>query len=694
MSGGFIDNPEVLLETARAKQSLVDNTVTFYDKASSTGSPQKTTKTTAVHFWYLNTDGASNNTPHYSQSLGRVHDYTEAVVNSVDGRREVDEKDYQKPDGKYRAIVKLFLLYENQKTLRDDEASWPMATGWLVKEDIVVTAGHCAYDHSHNLGRLVKVKAYVGYRGRKTVGDSERVEHQCGTAVATTSGWINTTGGEEASDVSLIKLSKPFKTAGNCFKWTQTPIAQTAAGLGVVGYPGDIIDDGERGARMYEMFRNTDYNLQSSDLHMLEYKIDTYGGNSGSPVFNDKKSLTAIGVHVLGGYSRNSASVFDGPWGNRFEALKNIASRLSTIEEKSKDATNPDKDRPWLWMLHETTTESEDDDPVHLGLVDTTRKALKLIADIPGDILNADTSALGLSFGPDAGPQISILASTAIAAAGRLAADSGNPSHAEALANSRPYDGIIGRAILAEAALQYHFKTKLSLKDREKVTEFLGPVVASLKPFVMNVAPRILQGVLEPSMRLLLSHMISESKLDTDDVRKRRSLTAEKDTGLGRKLDDKEAAFVEALLERVGQSEAESFYSTLTTIGDVIGSAFKKAGPILNEAARIGLPLLLGTESDVAQPKTNLNALAHRAILAEACLQAYVSLQDDLKLGEEGLFNAMATSVKKMGPRLVKVAPFMVKFVGPVVAGLLREMQDKRKEKEKRKEFLDFTYGK
>ncbi|KAF5703978.1 peptidase glutamyl endopeptidase I [Fusarium globosum] len=455
MSGAFIDNPEVHLETARAKRSLVENDNTYSFKASSTSSPPKTTQKTAVHFWYLTTDSTSNATPDYTQSLGRVHAYTETVVNSVDGRREVDEKDYQNPDGKYRAIVKLFLLYEKQQEkLRDKEASWPMATGWLVKEDIVVTAGHCAYDHSHNLGRLVKVKAYVGYRGRKTVGDSERVEHQCGTAVATTSGWVNTVGGEEASDISLIKLSKPFKTVGKCFTWTQTPIAQAAAGLGVVGYPGDIRDDGERGARMYEMFRKTDYNLESSDLHMLDYRIDTYGGNSGSPVFNDQKSLTAIGVHVLGGYSRNSASVFGGPWGNRVQALRNVASRLTTDKERSKDATNPDEDRPWLWMLHETTTESEDNDPVHLGLVDTTWEALKLVEDIPGDILNGDPSVLGLSFGPDAGPQISVLASTAIAAAGRLAADSMNPSHAEALADSRPYDGIIGRAILAEAALQ------------------------------------------------------------------------------------------------------------------------------------------------------------------------------------------------------------------------------------------------
>lgn len=45
-----------------------------------------------------------------------------------------------------------------------------------------------------------------------------------------------------------------------------------------MGYPGDIMDDTERGARMYEMFSSTTYNLANSDKHMLQYKVDTYGG--------------------------------------------------------------------------------------------------------------------------------------------------------------------------------------------------------------------------------------------------------------------------------------------------------------------------------------------------------------------------------------------------------------------------------
>ena len=90
--------------------------------------------------------------------------------------------------------------------------------------------------------------------------------------------------------------------------------------LGVVGYPGDLISPGDSayGDHMYEMFLPTEFDLGTSN-RLLQYHIDTYGGNSGSPVLV-KDSMKAIGVHVLGG-SINSASVI-GPLGNVFEEYK------------------------------------------------------------------------------------------------------------------------------------------------------------------------------------------------------------------------------------------------------------------------------------------------------------------------------------------------------------------------------------
>ena len=64
------------------------------------------------------------------------------------------------------AIVKLFLRYEF-----GGADQWAHGTGWLIRPDILVTAGHCAYDWGHRLGRAVEVKAYIGYKGRDQLND-------------------------------------------------------------------------------------------------------------------------------------------------------------------------------------------------------------------------------------------------------------------------------------------------------------------------------------------------------------------------------------------------------------------------------------------------------------------------------------------------------------------------------------------
>ena len=150
--------------------------------------------------------------------------------------------------------------------------------------------------------------------------------------------------------------------------------------------------------------------------------------------------------------------------------------------------------------------------------------------DCPCSYTKHDSQFRKIYFGCQA--QIGILAYAAIAAAGRLAADSANESNANPVANTRPYDGILGRAILAENTLQCFFE--LSSSQQESFSSFLGPVVAALNPFVLKISPKLLKGILEPSMRLPLANM--KSGLGTSNKRNTRSDAAETDTGFGRKL--------------------------------------------------------------------------------------------------------------------------------------------------------------
>lgn len=124
-----------------------------------------------------------------------------------------------------------------------------MATGWLIENDLLVTAGHCAYDWSHRYGLLTHVKAYIGYSGKEAASDTQMVQLRMGIRVATTEGWLINGSSDSRGDVSLIRVNKPF-TGVTPFKYLPTPMSGTEVRIGVVGYPGDLKKKrtGEKGA--------------------------------------------------------------------------------------------------------------------------------------------------------------------------------------------------------------------------------------------------------------------------------------------------------------------------------------------------------------------------------------------------------------------------------------------------------------
>ena len=164
-----------------------------------------------------------------------------------------------------------------------------MGTGWLIKPDIFVTAGHCSYDWGHKLGRASEVKAYIGYDGRQSEKDSN-VQFRHVKRIVTTEGWVKTKG-QKSFDVSFMQVETPF-TGITPVRFEETP-SQGSLILGVVGYPGDLSDKrtGEKGAQMYECFLSTDFDLATQTDTMLEYQIDTFGGESCSQSYLSKKDI-------------------------------------------------------------------------------------------------------------------------------------------------------------------------------------------------------------------------------------------------------------------------------------------------------------------------------------------------------------------------------------------------------------------
>ena len=126
------------------------------------------------------------------------------------------------------------------------------------------------------MGRATEVKAYIGYDGRQSEKDPN-VQFRHVKRVVTTEGWVKTKG-QKSFDVSFMQVEKPF-TGIRPIRYEETP-SQGNEVLGVVGYPGDLSDKNtrEKGAHMYEMFLPTNFDLATQSDTMLEYQIDTYGG--------------------------------------------------------------------------------------------------------------------------------------------------------------------------------------------------------------------------------------------------------------------------------------------------------------------------------------------------------------------------------------------------------------------------------
>ena len=128
------------------------------------------------------------------------------------------------------------------------------------------------------VGRLVQVKCYIGYNGHESIHDARaHVQFRSGKRIATTLEWM-TAKNNRNFDVSFIQVDKPFEGI-TPYQFADTPLSGTTS-VGVVGYPGDLKDEKtkEIGAHMYEMFMPNTWNLAESQWRMLEYQIDTYGG--------------------------------------------------------------------------------------------------------------------------------------------------------------------------------------------------------------------------------------------------------------------------------------------------------------------------------------------------------------------------------------------------------------------------------
>lgn len=177
----------------------------------------------------------------------------------------------------YKAICKLYMKAANGSNF--------IGTGFLTHRNKLYTAGHCVFDHNAG-GWMQSITVVPGKSGT-----NEPFGRYTAEKVFASSDWVNSRSVRH--DMGAIKLSS-FVNHSDTISVTTTDANEGT----VCGYPGDR-DTGVFQYKMRDMVRKQD--------GRFFYQIDTFGGQSGAPLF--KNSGVAIGIHNYGGCDNKASDL-------------------------------------------------------------------------------------------------------------------------------------------------------------------------------------------------------------------------------------------------------------------------------------------------------------------------------------------------------------------------------------------------
>jgi V8-like Glu-specific endopeptidase len=188
----------------------------------------------------------------------------------------------------WRAIASLIISPSNGPTM--------IGTGWMVSPRLLLTAGHCVYLHDEG-GWPNQIEVIPGRNG------SDRPFGSCtATDFRSVQGWVRDRDSEYDYGAILLPEDCRFGDTVGWFGYqTRSDEALEGVRVNIAGYPGDK----PSGTQWWHSNALTDVSER-----VLEYEIDTFGGQSGAPVwvFIQDRGRFGVGIHVNGALAGNSAT--------------------------------------------------------------------------------------------------------------------------------------------------------------------------------------------------------------------------------------------------------------------------------------------------------------------------------------------------------------------------------------------------
>jgi glutamyl endopeptidase len=152
-------------------------------------------------------------------------------------------------------------------------------TGWLINANTVATAGHCVYD---NGAWSTNVVVYPGRNG------SSMPYGSCGySRLYSVTGWTSSRNPEY--DYGVIKLNCSIGNTTGWFGYRWQSASLTGQPTYLAGYPCD---------KPYPTMWRHDDSVRVTETRRIYYANDTYGCQSGAPVWNNEASCSTCGIAI------------------------------------------------------------------------------------------------------------------------------------------------------------------------------------------------------------------------------------------------------------------------------------------------------------------------------------------------------------------------------------------------------------